>query len=421
MESCFSMKWICVAILVACMAQAGTSEEPGFGEPYKLEVLAPQAKHATDPETGAVLLYLTSGPLHHENLYFHERSWLQDDSVILFYARHDFNGLMGYVVETGELIRFASEDGAPLQGATARLNRPTIYAMAGKRAVEIALEIEPSKNPAQTRSTIRARQRVLCEIDHASGSLNESCDGRYLSMGVNEGSTPDTSSIFLISTNDGKLERLCGMPPGTNSVVTHVQWSITNPNLLSFANSPIRIWVVDIRDKVPWAPYEQRPGELVTHEVWWVNDLLVFCGGIHPKPLEDAHVKTLNPHTGEVRIIGEGAWWPEATAIELARCNWWHPAGSPDGHWVVADNWHGDIMLFEGLTSRPRLLTQNHRTYGGGEHPEVGWDRHGEQVIFASHKLDDGIHACVATIPETWQQEVRTFGRRIESVADSER
>ena len=62
-------------------------------------------------------------------------------------------------------------------------------------------------------------------------------------------------------------------------------------------------------------------------------------------------------------------------------------------------------MLFEGKTTRPHLLTSGHRTYGGGEHPHVGWDRKGEKVVFASHMLGN-LDVCVATIPKTWQNAV---------------
>jgi len=103
--------------------------------------------------------------------------------------------------------------------------------------------------------------------------------------------------------------------------------------------------------------------------------------------------------------VGAGAWWPEATPAEAARLNWWHAAGSADGRWVAADNWHGDIMLFEGKTTRPHLLTAGHRTYGQGEHPHVGWDRKGEKVIFGSHLLGD-LNVCVATVPKAWQEAV---------------
>jgi len=416
MKSSTLLGFGCRSVMLLCAVNAMAHAGPSFTDRYALEVLPTEARRLTDEHTGAELLFLTSGPTENRNLYFHERSWLQDDSVILFYADREYNGLMGYVVATDELVRLSAADGTPLNRATAAVDRPAVYAMAGDRVLEIALHIEPSDQPAATPSRIWARERALCEVSHAVTSLNESCDGRYLSVGVTERDAPEASAIYLIATADGARERLCGMPPGATATVSHVQWSTTNPYWISFANAPIRIWVVDIRDRQPWAPYAQRPGELVTHEVWWGNDLLLFCGGIHPKPQEDAHVKTLDPRTGEVRIIGEGAWWPDATPAELAKRNWWHPAGSPDGHWVAADNWHGDIMLFEGLTARPRLLTQGHRTYGGGQHPEVGWDRRGEQVVFASHKLGEGVHVCVATIPEEWQGQVRQLGRRIESV-----
>ena len=59
-------------------------------------------------------------------------------------------------------------------------------------------------------------------------------------------------------------------------------------------------------------------------------------------------------------------------------------------------------MLVEGKTRRPRLLTAGHRTYGKGEHPHVGWDRAGRQVVFTSHLLGSP-DVCVATVPEAWQ------------------
>lgn len=404
-----------VVVGLACVA-GGADAASGFGEPYALTVLAPEHRQVTDPETGVELLFLTSGASHNRNLYFHERSWLSDGSVIVFTSQREPGGLMGYVTATGELVRITAQDGSGLGGATAVKDRPGVYAMAGTRAVEIALSIVPSPDPGGARSSVMARERLVGEIPGALLSLNESCDGRYLCMGVSEPDAHGGSAVVIVDTADGTTRRICGMPAGTTKGISHLQWSVTNPNWLSFANMPIRLWVVDIRDGKPWAPYIERPGELVTHESWWVDDQLIFCGGIHTKPLEDSHVKALEPRTGRVRIIGEGAWWPGATAPELAKRNWWHCSGSPTGNWIAADNWHGDIMLFEGLTARPRSLTVGHRTYGKGDHPEVGWDRRGEQVVFASHMLGEGVHVCVASIPAAWNQELRQFGSRIESV-----
>lgn len=126
---------------------------------------------------------------------------------------------------------------------------------------------------------------------------------------------------------------------------------------------------------------------------------MTYCGGYVDG---QSHVNVIDVFTGQVRIIGAGSWWPEGTPAELARWSWWHAAGHESGRWVVADNWHGDIALFDGKTARMRRLTLGHRTYGVGVHPHVGWDRRGERVVFTSHMLGNP-DVCVATIPQAWQ------------------
>ncbi len=49
---------------------------------YPLEVFPPEHKRMADPKTGVELLFLTTAPQNDSNLYFHEYSWLADESVI---------------------------------------------------------------------------------------------------------------------------------------------------------------------------------------------------------------------------------------------------------------------------------------------------------------------------------------------------
>ena len=396
---------------------------------YPLEVLPPEHRRMTDPKTGAQLLFLTTGPEKDSNLYFHEHSWLADESVILLNSSRVNGGLMGYVTATGELIRFNTPQG-PLGTATAAAKGNAVLAVRGRSVVEVKLAILPSGAPAVRPSRVTATERVLCTLPDGapSTSLNPSCDGKYAALGVSRFADQRRGpAICKINLKTGKLSDVCRLPqpPGYGG---HVQWSRTNPNLLSFAGGrgptgdvagPVhastgredyagrgqRLWVVDIRDGVPRNVYLAEEGELVTHESWWVNDQLLFCGGKSPTAAVLSHVKALNIYSGEVRIAGAGAWWPEASPPDAARLNWWHAAGSANGRWIAADNWHGDIMLFEGKTTRRHLLTSGHRTYGEREHPHVGWDRKGEKVVFASHLLGD-LNVCVATIPRAWQDSV---------------
>lgn len=396
---------------------------------YPLEVLPPEHKRMTDATTGAELLFLTTAPENDANLYFHEYSWLANESVILFTSSRTNGGLMGYVTATGELICFKTPQG-PLGAATAAAKGNAVLAVRGRSIVEVKLAIRPSDNPALRRSRVIATERVLCKLPDGgpSTALNPSCDGKYVALGVTGFADAKRGpAICKINLKTGELSDVCRLPqpPGYGG---HVQWSRTNPDLISFAGGrgptgdfagPVhastgpedyagrgqRLWVVDIRDGIPRNVYLAEEGELVTHESWWVNDQLLFCGGKSPKPAELSHVKVLNIYSGEVRIAGAGAWWPGASAADAARLNWWHVAGSADGRWIATDNWHGDVMLFEGKTTRPHLLASGHRTYGQGEHPHVGWDRKGEKVVFGSHLLGN-LNVCVATIPKAWQDTV---------------
>lgn len=369
---------------------------------YAVPILPPEHKKITDPQTGAQLTFLTTNPAKDNNLYFHDRSWLADGSVILFTSARDEGGLLGYVVQTGELLRLTTPAGN-LCGATAANQGPAFYAIRGRELVYFTLNLQPSPDPAAAPSTATLSERVVCTLPDGISSntaINESCDSTRLSVGINLSSG---LGIGLIHIDTGEFQVLCQAPtpPGYGG---HVQWSHTNPNLLSYAALEQRLMIVDIRDGIPKNVYTAWPGELVTHESWWVNDQILFCGSIHPYPTEDAHVKVLNIATGEVRIIGAGAWWPQAKPIELAKYNWWHSDGSDDGRWVAADNWHGDIMLWEAKTTRPRLLTAGHRTYADGDHPHVGFDRANKAVVFTSHLLGNE-DVCIAEIPQKWQDE----------------
>jgi hypothetical protein len=394
-------------LLLVCITYAAHGQ-PASG-PFDLHVFPPEHKAVTDPQTGIELLFLTTNPASDRNLYFHEQSWLADSSMILFTSGRENGGAMAYLVATGELLRLTTPNGG-LGAITAAVSRNSVFGLRGNTVVEMSLASVISSDVSAAPSEVTAEERVICTLCDvvAKTALNESCDGRYLSLGVEHtGATPGPG-IIIIDVKSGAVQALCRLD-GAAEFASHVQWSRTNPNLLSFAGSPQRLWAVDIRNGVPRCVYIQQEDELATHESWWVEDQILFCGGTHPKPTEDSHVKVLDIHSGQVRIVGAGSWWAGAVPHEVAKENWWHAAGSANGRWVVADNWHGDISLFEGHTTRERELTLGHRTYGKGTHPHVGWDRRGEQVIFASHTLGDE-NVCVATIPRAWQESARTEG-----------
>jgi hypothetical protein len=375
---------------------------------YPLTLLPPEQQKTVDPQTGAELTFLTTNAAEDANLYYEQRSWLADSSVILFTSARERGGLMGYLTQTGELVCIASPQGA-LGGATAARNRNSVFALRGPEIVELALDVQPPTDPGKEPSRVTASEHVIAVLgpnyQPTNTSLSESCDGKYLAVGAGArgGTDPDKYGyVILIEVETGNVRELCRVPgPDFGG---HVMFSLTNPNLVSHGiGQGAYLRVLDVRTgNVVWRHEHHENEEFCTHHCWWANDTITFCGGFHLKPNEDFDVKVVDIHTGVIRIIGRGSWWPEGTPEQLARLNWWHASGHESGRWVAADNWHGDIGLFHGKTTRTYWLTKGHRTYGGGRHPEVGWDRRGEQVIFASHMLGN-VDVCVATIPKEWQ------------------
>lgn len=393
MKHCNRMIMVVWMILEAGLAQAG--------ERYALDVFPTEQQKMVDEQTGAELTFISTDPAWEHNLYFHEWSWLADGSMVLFYSKREKGGLMGYLTATGELVRLNTPSGA-LGNASAAVDRNSVYATRGRDAVELALEIEPSGDPAKQPSRVWATERFIATLPEGSaGALNPNCNGKWVACGVFKGKGGSPAKVIRINLKSGAVKTVCEVPEN-QEFSYHVQWSHENPNLLSFAAIYPRINVVDVRNGRVQNPYRELPGELVTHEHWWVDDQIAFCGGLHLKPLEDSHVKLLDIHTGQIRILGAGAWWEGATPEQLGKCNHWHCAGSDDGRWVVSDNWHGDLWLHEGKTARSFLLTQGHRTYGKGDHPEMGWDRKGEQLVFCSHKLGNP-NVCIVKIPKNLQ------------------
>ena len=383
---------------------------------YAAEVSPSDHTILTDPVTGVELTFLTTNS-RSSGIYFHERSWLADGSMVLFRRE---GRVTGYLVETGELVAFTTPQGDLGDSTfTAAALRNSVFCMRGNDVLELTPTVEISSDPASAPSRVAIRERYIATLPLA-GQINGNYDDTYLSAGLR--GTPPT--ICVIGIDDGSVREVGRFEPPF-MFRGHVKWSRTASNLLSFSagpdwhreGDPQHARIMDPEDGVVHVAYHQVAGELFTHDSWWVDDQILFCGappaaGLpgDPTKRELSHVNALDTRTGVVRIIGAGSWWPDGSDHDVWKRNWWHCAGSDDGRWVVADTFSGDIVLFEGSTTRPRLLTSGHRTHGV-QHAEPGWDRAGEKVIFSSHMISPTDEAevepraCVAAIPADWQEE----------------
>jgi len=398
-----SVKSIALMVAIVFLQMMGA-----FASAWDCEILPSEQKIETDAQSGAQIVFVTTNPASDTNFYFHERCFLWDNRFMLFRSdRFGRSETMGCLLETGQLVRLnqAQDPAAGNLVASAKGDRVYVF----KDGAFYLWKIDFAAQPKTAVHITETKIMDLPEGAQLRSVLTENSDGSLLAYAYTMG---EDNFIGFFNPGNGQA-----LPPAKlDFKPDHLQFHRSRPDLLAFCrvygtdvapldpNEPrhARIWFMNVNTRVPIPAFYQVPGEITTHECWWVNDQMTFVDGHHHDgDREEGNVKVFDLKTGDIRIIGAGAWIEDGTAEQLSKVNWWHACGSPDGKWVVADNWHGIIALFNAKTTEKKILATGHRTYGHGQHPHAGWDLAGKRVEFTSNKLGNP-DVCVAAVPESW-------------------
>ena len=361
-------------------------------DPWKGHIYPPEHKILTDSVSGAKIIFVTTDPAKDINLYFDLNCWFGDQSCLFFTSnRRGKTELFGYVPKTGELLCFSPDNGDKKYWfGTVDFKSHDVYMTAPNTILTWHIDIRFNSDSSKV-TEVNVKERTVAKAPEGKSyvtELSQSADCRFLSVATVTHNQPQHKEITAVDILTGKHIVLCSVDDPYP--ISHLQFSKYNKHLIRFSHdSPTvkglpRMWIFD--DRKPGEVikvHQQEPGELVTHEDWWVNDQLTFCGGYVK---EESDVKLINIHDQQTRIIGKGSMWEGGTPFELSKYNWWHASGARNGKWVATDNWHGRIAIIDIRTSHLRLLTTNHRTYGKGEHPHVAWAPDSKSVEFTSNR-----------------------------------
>lgn len=391
------MYFIRLSILFAVTFYHSVTLAFGNIDSWDCKVLPAEREMYTDSVTGLQMTFITTHEAEDVNLYFHDRSWLPDNDVVIFTSlRSGRREIYGYFEDTGNIIAFNPEDEEAAYNPVASRFKNEIFVFWKGGVFVWGVQIDDKK--------VKIKATKLAGLPNQAvpiSSINENSNGSVICYAYRLNGKYHIATINRVHKKNEILYQ-------TDFEIQHLQFSHERPGLLSFArsygtdtapedskdNPHTRIWLLDIDRKIPIPAFYQVPGELVTHECWWVDDKITFIGGHRP---EEGHVKTWDLKTGEIAVKGVGAWMPGLEPRVISRYNWWHASGSPDGKWIAADNWHGIIALFDAKTTQMHILTQNHRVYGKGAHPHVGWDNSGRKIIFSSN-LRGNPDVCIMQI-----------------------
>jgi len=389
-----------IVAVAACSATRATSET------WDCAVLPSEQQVETDRQSGAKVIFVTTSPAADTNFYFHDPCLLSGNRLMLFRSdRFGGSEIMGCLLETGELIRLMRPKDPGVGRAVASVQGDRLYVIKKGGISEWKLDLATTPKTA-ARLTER-RVLTLPAGARQQSQLSESCDGRLLAYAYDLGGE---HFIGFCEAASGKVLE----PAKVDFGAGHLQFHRHRPDVVSFcreygsdwapkdpsAPRHARIWTMNVATRQALPAFWQVPGELATHEHWWVNDQMTFVGAFNKEgDREDGHVKVLDFKTGEIRVVGPGAWIEGVTSRQLTEVNWWHASGSPDGRWVAADNFRGVIALFDAKTTRKHILTSGHRAKD--THPHVGWDLRGEFVQFTSDRRGNP-DVCIAYIPKDW-------------------
>lgn len=400
--------FLVLVLSISCKTKNSQQANINWTEEWKGRIYPSEQVITTDSVSGAKVIFVTTNPGKDLNFYFDWNCWFKDQSCMFFTS--DRNGkteLFGYIPKTGELVCFSPENGAKNYWfATVDFESHSVYMSGNNSLIEWGIDIQFNGDSTKVEHVV-VKERVISTAPKGEvyfGALSQSADCKFLSVASSPENNPVQKNILAVDIISGKSQILYSM--FDTIPLTHIQFSKYNKYLLRFAHDGPklpgvhRMWVVDTRKPGEAVKIHlQEPGELVTHEDWWVDDQLTFCGGYLK---EESHVKLISIHDQKTRIIGAGAWWENGTPAEVSNYNWWHASGARDGRWVAADNWHGKIGIIDMRTSHLQLLTTNHRTYGRGEHPHVGWAPDSKSVEFTSNQRGNA-DVVIAYLPlEKW-------------------
>jgi len=330
---------------------------------------SPALETYRDEKTGAFVRRLTSGDSRDEVIYQTHPMWVKGMNYLVFNSNRLGGGMKPHILEsrTGTIRPLS---GHPIDD----------YVVARKSAAIYAL-----------------RDDAIFAYDVVR-AFHEGAPGKWVadwprdSMGHTGMMSLDATERVLYAGFSYKRDKEYGvlaidLPTGKSKPITmvdfqvgHVQANPEIPGLVSFCwetggDAPQRMWLVDANDDKARPFYKETYKEWVTHEVWWGPDRMLFTIW----PYDDAHkaqphgVAVVDRATGDHRIIYQMPAW--------------HTAGSPDGRWVMADDFQRNLWLIDPGTGERRLLTQGHNTSPAETHPHASFIPDSKGIIFTSSKF----------------------------------
>lgn len=325
----------------------------------------------TDEKTGIRMFKLTPGEHDDQVIYQTHPMWTQGMTHLLFTSNRSGNGRALCLLDmaTGEVRPLPVPSGAP---ATMTWYDNALYFIADENLHRI--DVVKAFNGNVDATSVGT---IAPECLQLQGGITADATRHHILYGGKLRGEMQWG-IFAMDTTTGENQLLAQ----TSFPIGHLQSHPAKPRLLMFCHetggdAPQRIWYwsADINKAAPL--YKETYDEWVTHEVWWYGDRFLFTLWPYDEP------RTRAPHGIAMAYVSSG---PDGTMEVIAQYPAWHTHGSPDGKYVLGDDFDRTLWLINASTQERKCVTQGHssETHKTHLHASFTPDSHG--IVFTSSK-----------------------------------
>ena len=408
-----------------------------------------ERKVIKDPKTGVELVFLTSkSGTGDSKIDQTHNQWTSDAKWVVFRSNRVRGEAMAVNEETGDIVQ-VTEGGFTGMLCVAR-HSMNLYIMrqakdkngerAGMEVVEINLEKLFADSEAGKLKKKDAYERLcgvipkeMCSegdmaLDGSEQSVYFRLDKEYArKMPIAEPIAPNFGprNMGAGPGGIGKMDLKTGKSEPVVAVhfkVGHIQGNPWHPGEVIFCwetggKAPTRAWICNADGTELRPIYRETENDWVTHEAVISEDEVVLAIIGH-RPINKGEQKKID---GLESFATSNDWGPSgtkeyATGIAVVNLrtreltlegqvpgdNFWHVAGSHDGHWVAGDDFARELWVIDRHTGERTLLTAGHKTTAR-DHVHPTFKPDGTEIEIQSAMLsEDGrsMNICIVRMPQ---------------------
>ena len=401
-----------------------------------------ERKVIKDPKTGVELIFLTSkSGTGDSKIYQTHNQWTSDGKWVIFRSTRVRGEAMAVNEETGDIVQ-VTEGGFSGMLCVARKSMNLYYMRPlknkkderlGMEVVEVNLERLFADSEAGKLKKKKHYERICGLIPQEMGAGGDmALDGSetfaYFRLGKEyAGKFPikeELSGTFgprrmgAGPSGIGKIDLTTGQIDHVVSVhfqVGHIQGNPWHPDEVIFCwetggKAPQRTWMVNADGTGLRPIYRETEYDWVTHEAVISEDELAFAVIGHRPISEDEQPTDFTKDWGPA---GTKAYATGLAVVNMRTReftlegqvdgdNFWHVAGSHDGHWVAGDTFARELWLIDRHTKERILLTAGHKTTARDHvHPTFKPDGTAIEIQSAMLSEDDrSMNICIVKLPK---------------------